>query len=170
MIVSDERLRDSIRRLRWVSLSVGLVLAAGFSILFSQIADPKAMSPSLILVGVMRVFGGWICVLAIFGLGMQYLSVRTPSLNYANEAVLPFYILHQTVILSVAYFVLQWGIPDVLEWAIVVVVSFAIIMAFYEYLVRRWNVMRFLFGMKRLASRPAAGAIKPQFDGAARAG
>ena len=96
----------------------------------------------------MRIFGGWICVLAFFGLGMQYLTMRTTRLDYANEAVLPFYILHQTVILAVGYFVLQWAIPDVLEWAAVVVISFAAILVMYEFLVRRFNVMRVLFGMK----------------------
>ncbi len=81
---------------------------------------------------------------------MQYLTVRTARLDYANEAVLPFYILHQTVLLVVGYFVLQWALPDALEWAIIVILSFAIIMALYEYLVRRWNGVRFLFGMKPL--------------------
>lgn len=167
VIVSDERLQDSIRRLRWVSLPVGLGLAAGFTIMISaQIADPQVMSPALILAGLMRVFGGWICVLATFGLGMQYLTVRTPRLDYANEAVLPFYILHQTVLLAVGYFVVQWTTPDLLDWAIVVVVSFVLIMAIYETLVRRWNVMRFLFGMKRLPARSIEGAIKPQPGGA----
>jgi len=148
VLVSDERLQESIRRLRWVCLSVGLTLVAGFIIVYSQITDPDIMSPSLFLAGTMRVFGGWICVLAIFGLAMQYLTARTPKLDYANEAVLPFYIFHQTVLLVVGYFVLQWGLPDVLEWAVIVVISFAIIMALYEFVVRRFNVMRFLFGMK----------------------
>jgi len=148
IIVSDERLQDRIRQLRWVSLSVGLALVAGFIIVYSQIADPEVMSPSLLVAGMMRVFGGWICVLAFFGLGMQYLTTRTPRLEYANEAVLPFYIFHQTVLLAVGYFVLQWGLPEVLEWAVIVTISFAIIMGLYEFLVRRNNVLRFLFGMK----------------------
>ena len=160
MIVSDERLQDKIRQMRWFSLSVGLALAVGFSILYNQIANPDEMSLSLVLAGMMRYFGGWICILAFFGLGMQYLTMRTPRLDYANEAVLPFYILHQTVILVVGFFVLKWAIPDVLEWVVVVMISFAVIMAIYEYLIRRWNVMRFLFGMKRLLPRPAAGVQK----------
>jgi peptidoglycan/LPS O-acetylase OafA/YrhL len=154
VIVSDERLQDSIRQLRWVSLSAGLVLVIGSTIVYSQVANPDVISPSIILVGLMRTFGGWSCVLAIFGLGMQYLTVRTPKLDYANEAVLPFYILHQTVLLAVAYFVVQWAIPDVLEWAIVVVISFASIMGIYEYFVRRNNILRFLFGMKPLPTKP----------------
>lgn len=155
LIVSDERLQENIRKLRWVSLSIGLVLVVSFVIVFSQVGDIDTMSPRLILAGVLRTFGGWICVLAIFGLGRQYLTFRTPRLDYANKAVLPFYILHQTVVLVVGYYVLRWGVPDVLEWVIVVVISFAIITACYEYLIRRWNVMRFLFGMKALPRRQA---------------
>jgi peptidoglycan/LPS O-acetylase OafA/YrhL len=163
LIVSEEQLQDKIRRLRWVSLTVGLALVVGFLIIFSQVANPDELTPLLILAGVMRIFGGWICVLAFFGLGMQYLTARTARLDYANEAVLPFYILHQTVILAVGYFVLQWAIPDVLEWAVVVVISFAIIMALYECLVRRFNVMRVLFGMKPLKKQPSTQTSKPVF-------
>jgi glucan biosynthesis protein C len=101
---------------------------------------------------------------------MQYLTGRTPRLDYANEAVLPFYILHQTVLLAVGFFVLRWGIPDALEGATIAVISLAIILASYEYLVRRWNVMRFLFGMKLLPPRPAEGAVAPGLSGADRAG
>jgi hypothetical protein len=79
---------------------------------------------------------------------MQYLTRDAPFLKYANEAVLPFYILHQTVLLLIGYFVVQWAIPDLAKWAIIFVSSFIAIMAIYEFLVRRYNVMRFLFGMK----------------------
>ena len=154
MLVADDRLQESIRRLRWVSLSVGLILIAGFIIVYNHIADPNVMSPSLFLAGAMRTFGGWISVLAILGLGRQYLTTSTPKLAYANEAVLPFYIFHQTVLLAVGYFVLQWGLPDLLEWAVIVVISFVTIMMLYEFGVRRWNVMRLLFGMKILAKKP----------------
>lgn len=150
LLVSDEHLNDNIRHLRWVSLFIGVALVIGFIILYNQIADPNVMSPGLFLAGAMRTFGGWMCVLAILGLGAQYLTARTPKLDYANESVLPFYIFHQTVLLAVGYFVLQWGLPDALEWAVIVVISFAVIMALYEFGVRRVNVLRFLFGMKML--------------------
>lgn len=150
VLVSEKRLNERIRRLRWVSLSVGVALVIGFIIVYNQISDPTVMSPSLLLAGAMRVFGGWICVLAIFGLAMQYLTAPSPKLDYANEAVLPFYIFHQTVLLAVGYFVLQWGLPEVLEWAVIVAISFVIIITLYEFAVRRLNLMRFLFGMKQV--------------------
>ena len=89
VLVSDERLNECIRRLRWISLSVGMTLVIGFILVYNQIADPTVISPILFLAGAMRVFGGWICVLAFFGLGMQHLTARTERLDYANEAVLP---------------------------------------------------------------------------------
>jgi peptidoglycan/LPS O-acetylase OafA/YrhL len=150
LIVSDERVQEKIRQLRWVSTLIGLAMVIGFCILYTLTTNKDTISLNLVLAILMRIFGGWICVLGIFCLGMQYLTSRTPTLDYANEAVLPFYIFHQTVLLVVGYFVLQWVLPEVLEWAVIVVISFAIIMVFYEFAVRRFNVMRFLFGMKMM--------------------
>jgi glucan biosynthesis protein C len=70
--------------------------------------------------------------------------------------VLPFYILHQTVLVSVGFFVVRWPIPDLLKWAIILSSSFAIIMGLYEFLIRRSNILRFLFGMKPLPKEIAA--------------
>jgi glucan biosynthesis protein C len=100
----------------------------------------------------------WLRVLAILGFGMQHLTFSTPFLHYANEAVLPFYIMHQTVIISIGYYVVRQAIPDPLKFVIIAVSSFAIIAALYELLVRRSNVLRFLFGMK---PRPKASGAQP---------
>src|SRR5512136_2467955 len=108
-------------------------------------------TPLYALISALRGLSAWCCVLAALGMGMHYLNFSAPFLSYANEAVLPFYILHQTVLLSVGYFVVQWGIPDLHKWMIILVASFTIIMSLYEFLIRRFNVMRFLFGMKPLS-------------------
>ena len=89
---------------------------------------------------------------------MKHLNRSTPFLSYANEAVLPFYILHLTIIIILSYFVLQWDIPDLLQWLIILMGSFILIMTVYEFLIRRFNVMRFLFGMKLL---PKATTAQP---------
>ncbi len=142
MIVSNERLQASIVRQRWVSL----VLAIGSAIFMLITQDHRDLA----------VFP-WI--LTFLGFGMKHLNVNKPALKYASEAVLPFYILSQTVQLSVGFFVVQWAIPDLLKWAIIFVISLAIIMGTYEYLVRRINVLRFLFGMKLLKKAPQATPV-----------
>jgi glucans biosynthesis protein C len=63
--------------------------------------------------------------------------------------------------LCVGFFVVQWAIPDILKWAVILLISFAIITVIYEYVVSRFNVMRFLFGMRvipRQAEKRGIGA------------
>jgi hypothetical protein len=62
--------------------------------------------------------GSWCWILAIWGFGTQHLAVRTPFLAYTNEAVLPFYVMHQTVLLAIGYFVVQRAIPDLLKFLV----------------------------------------------------
>lgn len=161
LIASDDRLQASSQRLRWLSLPLGLGVTGLFLALLQILVVGRGMVPAYgswlyVLGWGIRALGSWCCVLAILGLGRKHLNFSTPFLRYANEAVLPFYILHQTVILGVGYFVVQWAIPDMLKWVIVVPVSFALIMVLYEFLVRRLNVLRILFGMKPKVEQPAA--------------
>jgi len=155
LVVSDDRLPASIQRLRWFSLPLGLMLVGCSIFLLTLEAGPVFGTWRNALGWGTRALGSWCCVLAIVGFGRKHLNFSTPVLSYANEAVLPFYILHQTVLLCVGYFVVQWAIPDLLKWMIILTASFTIIMAIYEFVVRRFNVMRFLFGMKPLRKQPA---------------
>jgi hypothetical protein len=69
-------------------------------------------------------------------------------LSAANEAVLPFYALHQTVMLVIGFFVVRWTIPDVLKFVIISASSFITIVALITLLIRRSNVLRVVFGMR----------------------
>jgi hypothetical protein len=88
---------------------------------------------------------------------MKYLKARTPFLDYANQSVMPLYILHQSTLLATGYFVVQWAIPDMLKWAIIFTSSFAAIMFLYEVLIRPIDLLRILFDMKpqKREKRPA---------------
>jgi len=90
----------------------------------------------------------WFMFLAFLGFARQQLSFLSPILGYANQAVLPFYILHQPVLLCIGFFVVQWQIPDLLKYMVIAVPSFMLIIGLYEFLVRRINLMRFMFGIK----------------------
>jgi glucan biosynthesis protein C len=165
LIISAERGEASIKRLRWISLGMAIfLLSILLYVVVTQGIPPYGTSLYTVTFGVAG-FSSWCWILAFFGLAMQYLDYRKPVLEYANEAVLPFYVLHQTVLICVGYFVVQWTIPDILKWVTILVISFAIIMGLYEYLVRRFNVLRFLFGMKVLpkrASVPVSPVVQPQ--------
>jgi len=156
VLISSERLLARIQSMRWASLGVSLALTAGYMFLIVNAQNPSLSGLSESLDDPIINFASWAWIFTILGFGMQRLNYTSPALTYANEAVLPFYILHQTVLLCVGYFIVQWAIPDVLKWALIVVISFTIIMGIYEFLIRRINLMRILFGMKSLPKQPVA--------------
>jgi hypothetical protein len=155
LVVSDERLQVSIQRLRWLSLPIGLVFVGSQLFLLGLDEGPAFGTWRYALGWGTRALGSWCCVLAALGFGRKHLSSNAPFLKHANEAVLPFYILHQTVLLCVGYFVVEWAIPDLLKWVIILLASFAIIVALYVFFVRRFRFVRFLFGMKPLVKQPS---------------
>jgi len=159
LLASSERLVDRVQRMRWISLALAVVTLFATGLVAYLGEDPVFGTPRYALVWCLRSLSAWCWVLAFVGLARQYLTRRTPFLQYANEAVLPCYVLHQTVILGVGYFVVQWTMPGLLKWAIIFALSLAIIMALYEFLIRRFNVMRVLFGLKW---RPKAPAAQPK--------
>jgi len=97
----------------------------------------------------------WSWVTFVLSLGAKYFNVKSKLVIYGNEAVLPFYIFHQTIILCVGWFVVRWGIGILPKFLIIAAASFALIMALYELLVRPFNVVRFLFGMRPKKKMPA---------------
>jgi peptidoglycan/LPS O-acetylase OafA/YrhL len=93
-------------------------------------------------------FGVWMMIVGLLGLCYRYVNRTNRVYGYATEAAYPFYILHQTVIVLLAYLVVQWGIGIPAKYTIIAVFSFLVTLAIYEVAVRRWGAVRFLFGMK----------------------
>jgi glucan biosynthesis protein C len=90
----------------------------------------------------------WLWLIGLLGLGQRFMNFSNRFLVYGNEGVLPFYILHHTIILIIGLPVLGWNKGVSVKFIAVAVMSFIVIMAIYEVLVRRLNIFRFLFGMK----------------------
>jgi glucan biosynthesis protein C len=90
----------------------------------------------------------WTWIFTAIGYGKKYLNKKHPIQNYLNEAVYPFYILHQTVIIVLVYSVVQSSDSVYSKFIFTLVVSFAVIAAIYHLVIRQFEVTRFLFGMK----------------------
>ena len=91
----------------------------------------------------------WFSVLATVAYGYRYLNVNRPILPRLNEAIYPFYIIHQTVILMIGYYVLTRTTLGVYDGFLVVSLSsLAACVAIYLLLIRPFKLTRVLFGMK----------------------
>ncbi|KAB8190915.1 acyltransferase family protein [Nonomuraea phyllanthi] len=67
---------------------------------------------------------------------------------YLGEAVLPLYVLHQPIVVAVAFLVVRWDAPIAVKYVAIVAISLAVIATTYHFLVRRTRVTRFLLGMR----------------------
>ncbi|WP_194778096.1 acyltransferase family protein [Pararhodonellum marinum] len=101
------------------------------------------------LESLVRAFNTWSWIMTIFGFAASYLNGRNTFLSYANEAVYPFYILHQTVTITLGYYLmnLDWGLLS--KFTLMVFGTFGISLLLYEYGIRRWKFIRPLFGLKQ---------------------
>ena len=68
--------------------------------------------------------------------------------GYANQAVLPFYLLHEPVIVAFAWIIVRWHAPILVKYPALVAVSFTATLVIYELAVRRYRITRLLSGMK----------------------
>lgn len=94
------------------------------------------------------VFNFWSWILAIFGYAATYLNKSGKLLSYSNEAVYPFYILHQSVTIAIGLYLydLEWSFWT--KASILVIGTFGISWLLYELIIRRIAIIRPLFGLK----------------------
>ncbi|WP_066939674.1 acyltransferase family protein [Microtetraspora fusca] len=69
--------------------------------------------------------------------------------GYLAAAVLPLYILHQPILVAVAYGVVRWDAATPVKYVAIVAASLTLTVAAYELVVRRTRATRFLFGIRR---------------------
>ena len=151
IVASDLKFGPAIEKQRIAALMTGVCITAlGFFLVESGYPLPGW------LLALLRAFNAWAWLVAICGFGTRHLNFSNRFLRYANEAVLPFYILHQTVILAIGFYAVRIDIAIWAKYLIIAAISFLAIIALYDLLVKRINVLRFLFGMKPILRKPSS--------------
>ncbi|WP_144123704.1 acyltransferase family protein [Catellatospora sichuanensis] len=74
------------------------------------------------------------------------------SYLYLALGALPVYVLHQPIVVAVAYGVVSWQAPIAVKYAALVAIAIVLTVAAYDLLVRRTRITRFLFGMREPAA------------------
>jgi glucan biosynthesis protein C len=150
----DERFWNAVERHRTWSLGIALAMVISWIFLWVNKVDTTASySLSSLPFTVLWVCTTWFCMLAILGYARRYLNFSNRFLAYASQASLPFYILHVTVLVTIGFFVVRWNIAPWVKYLSIVAISFSAIILIYEFIIKRVNVIRFLFGMRTLSKR-----------------
>jgi glucan biosynthesis protein C len=164
LIFSNAKIGETIKKYSPIYLAVAIILTAllldshfGFILkipgltrhdLLNDDALLPLNQPLWVAVQALRGLLAWCWIIGLLGLGRRFLNFNYKFLAHVNEAVLPFYILHHTVIYIIGFYVIEWSSDIGTKFLLISIASFTIIMASYEILIRRINLPRFLFGMK----------------------
>lgn len=90
----------------------------------------------------------WSIILTIIGFAKKHLNSSSSILNYLNQAVFPFFIIHQTIIVAIGYWIVQLKVSVLTKYLLLSICSSVVIYVLYEYVIRRTKLTRFLYGMK----------------------
>lgn len=143
-IAKHEGIWLSIERLRWIALVLAVVIYA--AMIVAVVTNTG---------GWMRAFiwalDQWAWIVMLLGFARRWMNVDSPARRYLTDAVFPFYIIHQTVIVVFGYHLTRLGLQVGVEAAILVAVTTLACFSGYE-IVRRVSLLRPVFGLKQAAA------------------
>ncbi len=141
-----QRLKHNSNQLLFISLA-----CYGFFALFYNLVWLKQTSETnqlLLLSGtVIYSLDRIVWVMTVLALSFKFLNQNSDKLSYFSQAVYPFYILHQTVIIVIGYEITQFELGPVLEPIFVLLLTFFLCVSGFE-IIRRVDILRPLFGLK----------------------
>jgi hypothetical protein len=156
LLRGSEPLRRAIAR-QWklaaVLGAVGYAIVAGCEVRYpgDTIIPVAMLHPYLIA----RAVQGWATIIALFGVSDLYWNREGRWRATLAEAVFPFYIVHQTLIMVAGFYLRPLGLPSLAQFAILVAVT-AVGCALFYFVGRRIGPLRPLIGLKWHSKRPQA--------------
>lgn len=150
------------RRL-WLILALscyGVILAERHNIAnLSDVVDRSILVR--LIFGLVLDLNHWVWLFSVLGYAGRYLAnSNSPLLRYCNNAILPWYILHQTLIILFASWLKPLALSAELEFPLLLIATVAGCYLGYE-LIRRSALLCWCFGVTQSSARKAV-ATAPQ--------
>jgi glucans biosynthesis protein C len=145
----SEQLRLAILRQWPVALALGLVAYAIVAVLQFRYVNTARMPVELywsFLVA--RAVQSWGMIIALFGIAERYWNRDGAWRATLAEAVFPFYIVHQTIVILVGFWISQFALGAPVEFAILIAATVVGCWAFYL-IGREIGPLRPLIGLTR---------------------
>jgi peptidoglycan/LPS O-acetylase OafA/YrhL len=152
-IISTPQIAEAIRNQRRYFLMETITAVAAMFILPGLVSYEEL---GILIKYLTESIVAWSCGMTALGYAGQYINKDSRFRKLANEAIYPFYLLHQPVIVIAAYYIVEWELTMIWKALLIAILSFLFTILIYWYLVRPWNLMRRLFGMKTKSARTAS--------------
>ncbi len=151
LLAADARFLSAVRRSGGLALLIAVLSSSLYAILFAvgaaELTDLSRYSPMYALLQLLAGLNAWMWPQALLALASARLNRPGAMLRYVNEAGMPFYILHQTVIIGVGHFLLSSSATPVRKFVFIIALAFPTTLALYELFIRRFRLPRLLFGL-----------------------
>ncbi len=154
IFAADDRFNQAIERNGRMSLTMGISFSMllGFLLFelgyFGSWEKQPRYDPGYLAYQALRSLTTWCWITFWLFCGSKCFNFRNSISGYCQEAVLPFYILHQTIILAAGFWVIRWDLSILVKYTVICAISLLLIMAVYEGAVKRLMSLRFLFGLQ----------------------
>lgn len=147
LIAKNAAFWDGVRRAFWPAIGVCVALAIALSVAWEQRDALSQSALAIYFFRVLRIIYAWSAILALLTLAQRFLNRPSKTLSYLTQAVFPYYILHQTIIVVLGYYLTQARIGAWPEF-IALTSATTLLCVIGAELARRSGILRPLFGLK----------------------
>lgn len=146
-VAQNESFWSSIKRHRLASTILSLFAAIILTIAWQNWDHLTQDGILMNLARSLKVCYVWWVMCSLLAWAQYFLSFTNGALQYLNIAIFPYYILHQTILISVAGMIRDWHLPVLYEFVIIFTSTVLGIVLIYEYIIRRVSFLKPLFGV-----------------------
>ncbi len=147
LIARSKTAMEKIRRFRFAALAGALAVSPLYLILANHFGWPDKVDFLGAGFALLRNLSVWLIILALMGLADTYLNKPSKTLSYMNRASFPIYILHQSVMMVIAFFVVTMDLSPAVKFLTIMLGALAACAGLYEAF-RRIPPARFMLGIK----------------------
>ncbi len=147
LIARNKGIWCELRRLRLVTLTLAVIFFGLFVGPSDWLPDASSIWREQVS-ALITYMNRWLWIMTALGWGHHWLNKPMKWLPYATEAVFPWYILHQTIVVVVGYKLSALELGPVIEPALVLLATIGGCLLLHEFVIRRVKALRPLFGLK----------------------
>jgi peptidoglycan/LPS O-acetylase OafA/YrhL len=168
LLYSNPELKRAVDRQWNIALPIAAAASLGLALYAARMGDaaavPTPYSTAYFVFWTAFGIAGASWMVALIGFTRRFLRAMPPACARFSRLLLPIYLLHQTVIVLVAYRVVQWPLGVLPKFLTVLALSFAITIALAELAVRTARRLGRSRDRRRGAGRgPAAAEYSSRF-------
>ncbi len=137
MVVSGNAFWNMLQKWRWPLLSLAIALFL-VRLLWFELLAPNYL----------KVIESQCWIFVVFAFGSRHLNRPSKTLSYLGQAAYPVYILHLIFLFLGSYLIFPLSLQPWIKFTLVLMFTLAGCLIGYEFVVKRWNLTRFLFGLR----------------------